>query len=361
MIAANDIQFYRENGYLVIHNFLPKQKINKLSINYDSLRKKLARQSSIKYSDYQKEISQIRDIWKHDEDFKNLILKEEIAEITPLFFRSKSCRLLHDHIINKPLGNNGTIPWHQDYTYWPTDNPNGLSAWLPFSDLDKNSGVLEVIPKSHLWGEQTPVDFINDTNDFSKSNITYVTVKKGDLVILDALTWHKTSENISIKERKAYISLWIPSNSRYAPKHASWHPVNDNITVNQNEELNDDWFPVIGNNNRKKQKHTYKDNTSTENMQKITMYNASKVVRNFICEQLDLNKDLWSYLYMEENRNKAIDKLVKKFDLNEVHKKKLSEILLSMSINGIAYQNHKGRNVYNKSYIEFKKIFHNEI
>lgn len=361
MITKNDIQFYKENGYLIINNFLSKQKVNNLNANYDYLRKKLAKKSLIKYSDYQKEISQIRDIWKYDEVFKSLILKEEIAKITPLFFKEKSCRLLHDHIINKPLENNGTVPWHQDYTYWPTDNPNGLSLWLPFNDLDEKSGVLEVVPKSHLWGEKTPVDFINDTNDFSNYDVKYLTVNKGDLVVLDALTWHRTSENTSVKERKAYISLWIPSNSRYAPKHASWHPVNDNITVSANEELNADWFPVIGKKVNKEQKHTYKDNTLSENTVKFTMYNASKITSKFLCEQLKLNENIWLFLYDKENRKKAIKTLINKFELNISCETELNEVLLSMSINGIAYQNHRARNVYNKSYVKFKKIFENEI
>ncbi len=361
MISKSDFDFYKENGYLVIQNFLDDKKVDKLKANYDDLRKKLAERTSIKYSDYHKEISQIRDIWKYDEDFKKLILEGEIAKTAPLFFEDKSCRLLHDHIINKPLGNNGTVPWHQDYTYWPTDNPNGLSFWLPLSDLDKNAGVLEVVPKSHLWGEEKPVDFINDTKDFSNYDVKYLEVKKGDIVILDALTWHRTSENISIEERIAYISLWIPANSRYAPKHASWHPVNDNITVKENEILNDDWFPVIGKGKTNGPEHTYLDNSETETMQKITMYNASKKARNFLQKHLDINTDVWTFLYNETNREKAVNRLIEKFNLNDNVSDELNEVLLSMSINGLAYQNHKARNVYNKSYVKFKNIFKDEI
>ncbi|QXP70738.1 phytanoyl-CoA dioxygenase family protein [Polaribacter sp. R2A056_3_33] len=361
MISVNDLKLYKENGYLVIRNFLSTQKIEKLNTNYDNLRKKLAKQSFIKYSDYQKEISQIRDIWKYDKEYEQLILEGEIAEIAPLFFKEASCRLLHDHVINKPLKNNGTVPWHQDYTYWPTDNPNGLSIWLPFNDLDKDAGVLEIIPKSHLWGEEKPIDFINDTKFFSADVIKHLTVKKGDLVILDALTWHKTSENISIKERKAYISLWIPTNSRYTPKHASWHPVNDNITVKENEVLNNDWFPVIGKEVINNQNHIYMDNSSTESMSKITMFNASKIAKNFLQRHLNLKKDIWTYLYIDQNRYKAIDILIARFKLNKNSINELNEVLLSMAINGIAYQNHRGRNVYNKSYLKFKKIFKNEI
>lgn len=361
MITTNDIKFYELNGYLIVRDFLSTEKIDELNLNYDNLRKKLAKQAQIAVSDYQKEISQIRDIWKYNEVFSTVLLNDEIAKTAPLFFKDKSCRLLHDHIINKPINNNGVVPWHQDYTYWPTDNPNGLSFWLSFSDLDKDSGVLEVIPKSHSWGEEKPVDFMNDKNDFPEDNIKHLTVKKGDLVILHALSWHRTSVNRSVKERKAYISLWIPSNSRYAPKHANWHPVNDNITVKENEVLNNDWFPVVGKKVIKAEQHIYTDNTLTENIDKITMFNASKVAKNFLLKHLNLKNEIWNYLYLDNNRLLATNTLIAKFKLNKNLENEINEILLSMSVNGIAYQDHRGRNVYNDSYVRFSKIFKNEI
>jgi len=361
MVTNENLQFYKENGYLIIREFLSSEKVDELSSKYDALRIKLANSASIKISDYQEEISQVRDIWKFEEAFKKLILDEEIAQTAPQFFEGKSCRLLHDHIINKPLGNNGTVPWHQDYTYWPVDNPNGLSFWLPFSDLDENAGVLEVVPKSHLLGEEAPIDFINDKKYFSSNDIICLTANKGDLVILNALAWHRTSENTSVKERKAYISLWIPSNSKYAPKHASWHPVNDNITVKENEELNHDWFPVIGNSENITKSYNYIDNSSTENMDIITMYNASKIARVFLQKSLNIDSDVWHFLYDEENRSNAIQTLLNKFNLNQSIKSDLDKIILSMSINGLAYQNHRARNVYNKSYVNFKEIFKDEL
>jgi ectoine hydroxylase-related dioxygenase (phytanoyl-CoA dioxygenase family) len=362
MITKNDLQFYNENGYLIIRNFLSEEKIKQLDLNYEQLRKKLAKQASIKYSDYQKEICQIRDLWRYDKGFQNLILKDEISKIVPTFFEEGGCRLLHDHFINKPIGNNGIVPWHKDYTSWPIDNSNGLSLWLPFNNLDENSGVLEVIPKSHLLEEDKPVDFINDTIEFADNEIIKLTVNMGDLVILHSMTWHKSSANISAKERKAYISLWIPSDSKYVPKHASWHPVNDNITVATNKTLNDDWFPVIGNTKIKESdQQLYIDNSHTEDMSKITMFNASKVTRKFFQKHLGIKDNIWSHLYEKSNRYNAASTLVSTFNLNNNQKIELDEVLLSMSINGLAYQNHRGRNVYNKSYVKFIEIFENEI
>lgn len=361
MISSKEVNQYKTNGYLILPNFIAEDRIDELNSKYKLLRKKLAKRASIKFDDYENEISQIRDLWKLDNTFRDLILEKEIFELAPLFFEDNSCRLLHDHVINKPQGRNGVVPWHQDYTYWPVDNPGGLSFWLPFSDLGENSGIIEAVPRSHLWGEEKPIDFMNDTKNFDESNIKRLTVKKGDLVILHSLTWHRTSKNTSSMERIAYISLWIPANSKYMPKHASWHPVNDNVTVKEGETLNNDWFPIIGDGKYMESQIEYVDNTHTEDMDKMTMFNASRIAKGFLVKELDLQSDIWSYLYSASNRQVAVNTLAYKYGLDNSLLPELDDVLLSMSINGMAYQNHRARNVYNDSYLKFKSLFFNEI
>jgi hypothetical protein len=91
------------------------------------------------------------------------------------------------------------------------------------------------------------------------------------------------------------------------------------------------------------------------------MYNASKIARKFLERHLNIENEIWRYLYDEENRKKAIQTLLKKFNLSPTIKKDLEQIILSMSVNGLAYQNHRARNVYNKSYVRFKEIFNDEL
>jgi len=361
MISEKELSSYQTNGYLIIKNVLNRENIDELKSKYKLLRKSLASIASIDFEDYEREISQIRDLWKFDDVFRDLILEKEIAQLAPRFFKQNSCRLLHDHVINKPIGRNGVVPWHQDYTYWPTDNPNGLSFWLAFNDLDKDAGVLEVVPGSHLWGEEKPVDFMNDNKVFDESSTEKLAVNKGDLVILHSLTWHRTIENISVDERIAYITLWIPTDSKYTPKHASWHPVNDNINVAEGETLNDDWFPVIGNRISSDQQVEYRNNTHTEEMNTITMFNASKIARNFLIKELEIEGDIWRQLYLPENRREAVQVLAQKHNLNNQKTSELNDVILSMAVNGLAYQDHRARNVYNDSYIKLKSLFGNEI
>jgi ectoine hydroxylase-related dioxygenase (phytanoyl-CoA dioxygenase family) len=357
-ISKQQIDFYNENGYLILKNIFNPDQIDSYINAYRELRKQFANECKIEIEDYEREISQVRDLWHHDTTFNNLLLKSRLPQVAATLMGASSARLLHDHIINKTKENNDDVPWHQDYTYWPIDNPNGLSLWLPFLDLDENGGVLEVIPKSHKTGEEKPVDFINDKLDFSNKPTIKLTANKGDIVVLHCLTWHKTGKNTSVDNRIAYIALWIPSDSKYQPIHANWHPVNDNVKVNPGEVLNSDWFPVVGEYEISNEKIPLKHFGPTED-DKFTMFNASKKVKSFLVKNLNLSSeiDIWNELYNQDKRNEVVGKLSKQYNFSDNKKGILNRSLKDMAINGISYNKHRARNVYNKSYVAFKNLF----
>lgn len=362
MISKQQLEAYQNDGYLIIPGTIQASRLDQLYEAYRRLRAELADLCGVKFEDYIREISQLRDLWRFSSEFERFLFSEEIAKLAPQFFCSGECRLLHDHIINKPLDNNSIVPWHQDYAYWPVDNAEGLSFWIGFTDLDESAGVLEVVPGSHLWGEDAPVDFMNDGRKYECFEA--LAVRKGDIVVLNALTWHRTTENTSVDERVAYITLFISSTARYAPNHANWHPVNEHVTVEPGEELNSDWFPTFGsmNTNIPPATPVCRDNSALEN-EKLSMFNASKVVSRFLNSRIDVpsNASLWSLLYTDETRAFAVQSLAHEFDLGESQRSELDAALKSLAINSLAYTSHRARNVYNSSYAELRKLFGDEL
>ena len=92
------------------------------------------------------------------------------------------------------------VPWHQDQgvTKEEADVAEILTCWIPFVDVDKNSGCLEIIPgqknllehqpeggtmiKPHLMPDAEPVDCV---------------MQRGDLLFLSAYTPHRGHTNQS--------------------------------------------------------------------------------------------------------------------------------------------------------------------
>jgi hypothetical protein len=69
--------------------------------------------------------------------------------------------LFQDNLVWKRPGTGRAIEWHQDYSYWPLDCPEGLTAWLALDDADEDSGALVYAPGTHQLGECEPADFIS--------------------------------------------------------------------------------------------------------------------------------------------------------------------------------------------------------
>jgi len=362
-----DLNFFHDNGFLIIRNCFSSKEINLAISSFDCMKLNFATECGISYEDYDEEICQYRDIWKYENFYNNLIFDSPLPKIAASLMGETAARLLHDHIIAKPHGKSDEIPWHQDYPYWPVDNPNGLSLWLAMDDLDEQSGVLEVIPGSHKRGEEAPVDFISSPRvDLDNDEKIYLPVNRGDVGLLHSLTWHRTSPNTSVPMRRAHISLWIPPQSRYEPLHAGWHPVNFNITVEPGELMNEDWFPIVGAFSREKllqtSPHPLKFHGPEIEDDDFNMFTASKKVKIFLNEKIaELGIDIgdvsiMNYLVSTDNRHYLSRRLLELNIANGTFEE-VDACLKSLAINTVAFTRHRARNVYNHSYLKFIQLF----
>lgn len=368
MILNNEQKsFFKKNGYLILKKIISESDIIKATTAFNDLLKKFAAECNIDHNAYINTICQLRDLWKHEPIFEKFTLNSYLPKVASELMERPSARLLHDHLISKPLDNSSTVPWHQDYPYWPVDHSFGLSSWLPLDDVDDKSGALEVIQGSHLDGEEKPVDFINESrNEFdSHPNKVVLEVEKGDVVFLHSLTWHKSGPNLSMPYRRAYINLWIPPESRYTPLHSDWHPVNYNVSVKEGAFLNEDWFPIVGNkttlNNYPSGEIKY--NNLTVEDEELTMYNASKQINTKLTDYLSENiagfnatfNNAYEFLLDANNRINFIQSLSK--PQIKSSNALANECLENLSINSIAWTKHKARNIYNQYYLDYMDIF----
>lgn len=251
--VANDAQakvFFDEHGFVIIEPQFCHDERKALLRALEGLIDRYSQEQGLQRDTYLENISQWRDIWREDASgtFRTLLQNERLWATAAHFLGQRGTRLLHDHVIMKPARASGTVPWHQDYPYWPVAPAEGLSCWCPLEDVGPEGGCLEVIDGSHLFGESPPQDFLAggraefDVHD----DLVRLPARAGCIVVLHSLTWHRTGPNLDAGSRPAYISLWLPADARYAPEHSGWHPVNEHVTVKPGEVLNDDWFPRFG-------------------------------------------------------------------------------------------------------------------
>lgn len=107
-------------------------------------------------------------------------------------------------------------PWHFDDSHyqWPRPRPSlGVSVFWPLDDMTEENGATEIIPGSHLWGDDMVVGAV-DQNSFddkqmrdvdddpgARPDAMKVIMSAGSVMMAKGTLWHRGGANKSGAER----------------------------------------------------------------------------------------------------------------------------------------------------------------
>lgn len=352
--------FLREHGYVVLAPMFEQPRLSAAIDQWRAFKRRCAAQLGLEPAHYDTQISQWRDLWRHEPGFAELLADPRIWATARAGLGLDGARLLHDHVIAKPrAGLNGTIPWHQDATFWPVDR-SGLSCWLPFVDVGPSGGCLEVVDGSHRWGPGAPADFIAQprTTFPAGASVVRLPAKAGSIVVLDGLTWHRSGANEDAGERPVYISLWLPPNARYIPRHAAWHPVNEHVEVSPGARLEGEWFPCFGASTSAGPDDIPRlDHPGPELDEPLTMFEASRLIAGQIGRLLgEAGAPLAISLASSEARAAVVRRACAAGLLAAEQAPALREVLEQLWISAESYRQHRARNVYSGAYVAWWEL-----
>jgi phytanoyl-CoA hydroxylase len=222
-------QTYLQEGYLHIPNFFDFDLIN--SLLFDSKSIFLNIFLSKKYTG-------IRDVKELNEnEFNKLLYKlfsddvslvsncgkqiQHLISLHKLSLNDKIIELLKEMGIQKP--NISTRPVlffnhpklakekfyykvdaHQDWRSMQ-GSLNSIVIWVPLTDINKDLGALEIIPRSHMRGLitdhfQSGFGMVNP-NSYNFNEFKTIEVKLGDILIFSSFLIHQSGENITDRPR----------------------------------------------------------------------------------------------------------------------------------------------------------------
>lgn len=183
---------FQEDGYIVMP-FFCEQEIDKLKTIYDGI-------------NHNEEMLFESTSFIEDSAFKEII-NRKVESI----FNSKIEELFQDYkslgtsFLTKRVGNNTTMPIHQDWTVVDEDNYSSITCWVPLVDTIYNNGAIQVIEGSHLFskalrGPSVPISFEGlDLSPFLKT----IPLKAGEAIIFNHALIHSSHSNRSDNERVA--------------------------------------------------------------------------------------------------------------------------------------------------------------
>jgi len=206
---------YEQNGYVLLQNVIPHEKIDELLQKHlkiiteitgldvaDAHSQKLVdfynQNRKLEADVYNKTLVQpwLMDFSLQKEIIQPIkeIMGKEIAIFKKIPFR-----------MDVPLWTEELALYHQDNFYVKGEN-SGLTAWIPMQDTSYENGCLSIMPRSHKLGpvnHDLKIGKKSVPSNIFKNEINMVEMKKGDLLLFSALLLHSSNLNLSSSIRYA--------------------------------------------------------------------------------------------------------------------------------------------------------------
>lgn len=219
ILTGEQVDFFEQQGYLVIENLLKSEELDYYHSVYDSFLN-----GQIDSSGFRSDLSGSRD--NNRELITQIMVPGRIfPELLerPIHVRSlqiakellgSDMELDFDMLINKAPETATETPWHQDAAYWlEMPDQRALSCWTAIDQATLDNGCMWYTPKSHLGGI-LPHSQIGDggalTCEGSESGSVYVELNPGSCVLHHGRTLHYSRGNSTSSNRRALITNFRP-------------------------------------------------------------------------------------------------------------------------------------------------------
>ena len=261
-LTLNQKKKLKTQGYIIIKNLISKKKIKllildmiKLFLNEMGLKSINPSIKLMDKKDFHKKLIDFRK--KEPEKFSIVynIIKGNSSLISILNDKkilNYACEILETDIasiwngefqlrMDTPFDKRNNLDWHQDASYYKektNDGSNGLVMWIAISKyINKRHGAINVCPGSHKEGVLSSKNVVSKLKKFKKSlktlsrkidnrfvskyNSEVIESNRGDLIIMDLRTFHKSGYNKSKYIRFSTLNRVFNTKSKAWPRNQS--------------------------------------------------------------------------------------------------------------------------------------------
>ena len=220
VINTDQINFFNENGFVVVENLLNESEVNYFRQIYeDFLDGKIAADgqrsdlSGLSDDGEQERIVQIMRPSLLYSPLQNSILHQRAGFIARTL-QGEDIELDFDMLIDKSPFTDTPTPWHQDEAYWiDMEDKRAVSCWVALDDVVKENGCMWFVPKSHQEALrphlQTGLGGALQCEATEKEAVA-AEIKAGSCTFHDGRTIHYARGNSTGKRRRAFIANYRP-------------------------------------------------------------------------------------------------------------------------------------------------------
>ncbi len=229
-VNDNQIKSYRENGFIVIDDFLSPTELehwratvmnavrNRKGVKIPGKEGKTGEDDGINEDAayYGKVFDQLLNLWQTDEGAKELMFDTRIGELAARLAGVDGIRIWHDQALFKRPWANPTS-WHLDTPFWSFSDRRAISIWIALDDATLENGCLFFIPGSYKEtafenkGIGKNMDSIFEAYpQFIHTRAVAAPMKAGSCSFHNGLTIHGANANMTNGFRRAMTCAYMP-------------------------------------------------------------------------------------------------------------------------------------------------------
>lgn len=261
-LSAEQISSYRENGFVVLEEFLDAPELEHWrAVFTDALDKRQHKRlpddrwDASKDSDdgYESIFKQRLNLWCDHAPMRELILDAEIGRMATELADVQGLRVWHDQALVKPPWGAPTS-WHLDNPYWSFHHRQSISIWIALDDVTPHNGCLYFLPGSHKTADFSrnaaiQVDRMSDLfqvyPEWQSLEAVCGAMRAGSCSFHTGVTAHAAQANMTPGTRRAMTCAYMPIGSQF---NGQQNVLPDEYfrSLKAGDELkNDDWNPVV--------------------------------------------------------------------------------------------------------------------
>ncbi|MFF0573604.1 phytanoyl-CoA dioxygenase family protein [Streptosporangium saharense] len=216
-LSSQELDFYRDSGYLIRDRLLGQEKFEALGEHFERKLASLSPEERPEDMDVPHFTDPELFRWLFDEDVLDLVTQIIGPDIA----------VFSSHFFCKPPRDGKSVPWHQDAYYWrETINPSteAITIWLAIDPSTRENGCMRVVPGSHLTREARYRDVTRtgsvfdeelDAAQVDESRAVPVELLPGQASIHAAGLVHGSEANLSSSRRCGFTMRYISTEVRF--------------------------------------------------------------------------------------------------------------------------------------------------
>jgi ectoine hydroxylase-related dioxygenase (phytanoyl-CoA dioxygenase family) len=222
MLSEAQIAEYRERGFLVIPDLLTRAELDHYGPHVDEgvrNRRRSDRRPLAEKSVYEQSFQQCMNLWEDCPEVRPLTFHPLLAQAAAELAGVPALRVWHDQALYKEPGGRETDA-HLDQAYWPIEETNNITAWIPFDGSTLEGGAMGYVPGSHRFGVRAFANiFRGEGFDLEHGPEArgvppvWVEVPRGSVAFHHSLTIHAAKPNRTDRMRRVHTIIYFVDGS----------------------------------------------------------------------------------------------------------------------------------------------------